>query len=301
MKLSQERIDLWVGSFLVLLSAITFSSKAIFVKLYYRVEIDVLSALFLRMIFALPFFVLALLIDKIRRQTPPLEKKDKIWIVFLGFFGYYLSSYLDFQGLTLISASLERLILFSYPTLVVILSFFVFKTPITKKEVISLSLTYTGIGIVFYSEDILKSSEKWEGALYVFLCAITYSIYLLGSGKMIKRVGSVRFTNTSMIVACVFVIFHYLLVKGMPVLESFSKDEYTIGFLMAIFSTVIPSYLLFWGMKKIGSEKAAIINSIGPVSTIAMAYCILDEQVKWQEFPGVILIILGVLWISFRK
>lgn len=224
-------------------------------------------------------------------------------VLVIGAFGYYISSYLDFEGLRYISAGLERLILFLYPTFVVFINLFLFKQKINKLQWVALGLTYTGIAIA-YAGELKLDHEKagfFLGSGLVFLCAITYAIYIAGSGKLIPKVGATRFTAYAMLSATAGIFIHFL-VQNRGETGSLSGTGYWgFGIAIAIFATVLPSFLISSGLKKIGSNNVAIISSIGPVSTILQAHFILNEPIIMAQIVGTLLVIIGVLLIGWRS
>lgn len=274
-----------------------FSSKAVMVKLAYQYEIDSISILLLRMGFALPFYVVVALFN--RPQSKP-TRKDYLWLVGLGFVGYYLASYFDFYGLKFIKASLERLILFVYPTLVVLISYLIFRRRITKNQTIGIFVTYLGIFIIFGTElQLGEQSNVLRGGFFVFLSAVTYASYLVGSGWLIPTFGSKVFTAYAMIVSCLAVILHFGITDS-PDLLSHPSEVYLIGFLMAVFATVVPTFLISYAIKKLGASTFSIFGSLGPVSTIGLAYIFLDERITMLQMIGVIVILFGI-YIAEKK
>ncbi len=270
------------------------------IKLAFRYQIDPLSLLFLRMVFSLPFFVI---IPWILNKTKPVEKpttKDFLRVILLGVLGYYSSSLLDFLGLQYVTAGLERLILFIYPTLVVVLSFLLFKKPIGKRELAALTLTYLGIALVFVNDNLLAQKNVGLGALLIFASAFTYAVYLIGSDRLISRFGSVHFTAYAMITSCVSVIIHYLFSHTTSIFHH-PLPVYGLALSIAIFSTVIPTFMMSKGIQLIGASQASIIASVGPVSTIILGFFILGEVVTGFEIFGTILVLAGVLLVSAKK
>lgn len=286
-----------IGVLLVFIGAFLFSGKAVLVKLSYRHEVDSVTLLTLRMIFSLPFYIAIVLVANAKTKAANISGENWIKIVFLGIIGYYLASYFDFAGLKYISAGLERLILFIYPTLVVVISSLWFKKPIRSKELVSLGLTYGGISLVvlndisFYQNDVLK------GSVLIFFSAFTYALYLIGSGKLIPVIGTVRFTAYAMIVSTIAVILHYFFTKHVNVLN-LDMEVYILAVLMAVFATVIPSFLISEGIRMIGSSSASIVGSIGPVSTIVLAYIFLGEKITVYQILGTLLVLAGVLIVG---
>lgn len=291
------------GGFLItFIGAILFSTKAIFVKLAYAATgVDALTLLALRMVFAVPFYIIVAFFYSSRAKNVKFTRIQWVKIIFLGFIGYYLSSLFDFIGLQYISAGLERLILFLYPTFAVLINAAVYKQPISKMQKWALLLTYLGIGIAYVGELRLDSSNPhfYLGTFFVFLCAFTFSIYLVGSGKLIPLVGATKFTAYTMTAAAAGVLTHYLF-AGIP-LQNLSNPLLGYSLLLAIVATVIPTFFISNGLKKIGSNNVAIISSIGPVSTILQAHFFLGEKLIMAQVLGTLLVITGVLLTGWRN
>ena len=291
-----------MGIMITFSGAVLFSTKAVLVKLAFReVKLDVITLLALRMVFSLPFFLLAAW--WVRRKEPAelsAAQWGKVFVV--GLMGYYVSSWFDFVGLQFISAGLERLILFLYPSFTALINFFVFKQLLGKRQKWALLLTYVGIGIAYYGELTLDSGNPnfMLGSLAVFACSITYAIYMSGSGRLIPQVGVTRYTAYTMLSATLGIFIHFLLTHRLGDI-SYTPGVWKFGILLAILSTVIPSFLISSGMKRIGSNNAAIVSSIGPVSTIIQANIFLGEVIHTGQIIGTILVIAGVLLIGWKK
>ena len=233
----------------------------------------------------------------------PLNRRQGITIFFLGLAGYYLASLLDFKGLTLITASLERLILFSYPTIVLILSAVFLKKKITRAQLISILITYLGIAIIFFDRNGITDGDNRDlmiGSMFVAMSAVAYAGYLVGTNSLITKVGNKRLTTYSMLVSCLAVIIHYLSVSSLD-LFNYPIEVYLLSFLMAVIATVIPSFLINEGIKRIGAPNVSIIGSLGPVSTITLSMIFLGEMLTLVQFGGALVIISGVAIISRSK
>ncbi|MBN8651334.1 MAG: DMT family transporter [Cytophagales bacterium] len=292
------------GVLLALLGAVLFSTKAVFVKLAYRdTEVDAISLLALRMIFSLPFFVISAAVSSSKQNNVRFTNKQWLQVALVGCLGYYISSLLDFLGLQYVTAGIERLILFIYPTLVLLMSAIIFKVKIKPIQWIALLITYGGLLAAFISEVDVQSAQNKNfllGSLFIFVCAFTYAAYIVGSGRLIPIVGATKFNSYAMSFASVGVLLHFFITSEVS-LWHFSLPVYGYGFLMAVLSTVIPSYLVVAGIKRIGSDNAAIVGSIGPVSTIVMAYFFLYESVSGLQLLGTVLILAGVLMVGKQK
>jgi drug/metabolite transporter (DMT)-like permease len=220
----------------------------------------------------------------------------------MGILGYYLSSLFDFIGLQYVSAGLERLILFLYPTFAVLINTFYFKTKLSRIQLIALVLTYLGIGIAYFGELQLDTSNPkfFFGSFMIFLCAITYSFYLVGTGRMVHRVGVTRYTAYTMLAATIGIFLNFLFTHTVQAIPfSNTLIGYTIA--IALVATVLPSFLMSNGMKRIGSNNVSIITSIGPVSTIIQAHFFLDEKIIAAQVFGTALVIAGVILIGWQS
>jgi len=286
--------------FLAISGVVMFSAKAVMVKLSYRFDVDVLTILLLRMVFALPFYLFIAFRTSRKSEGHKLTIKDVIILITLGFIGYYAASYFDFYGLKFIKASLERLILFVYPTLVILITWVVFNIKPSKMQVFAIIITYAGIFLAFADDLDVSGNGLWKGVILIFLSAFTYAIYLVGSGRMIPKIGPVRFTSYAMIVSCLLVIIHYSAIHSTEVLYQ-PWQIYALGFSMAIFSTVVPSFLISEAIKRMGSSNFAIYGSLGPISTIILAVIFLGERLDYYQVAGTIVVIIGVSIINLKK
>lgn len=290
------------GFMLAFAGAILFSTKAIIVKKAFAdTHTDALTLLMLRMVFALPFFIGGAILSGTQKESTSITLKQWMSIFGLGIFGYYLSSLFDFIGLQYISAGLERLILFLYPSFVLLINAAIFKQKITGIQKIALALTYVGIAIAYAGELGVDydNAHFLLGSILIFCCAITFAVYLVGSGKIIPLVGATRFTSYAMLASTAGIFLHFLIAgnyNNMPAGNSF----WGYGFLLAIIATVIPGFLVSNAMKKIGSNNVAIISGIGPVSTIVQAHFILGERIFFEQVTGTILVIAGVLLTGWK-
>ncbi|KAF0201925.1 MAG: hypothetical protein FD173_2058 [Gallionellaceae bacterium] len=291
--------DVLLGVVFALLAAVGFSAKAILVKLAYLDNVDAVTLLALRMAFSVPFFIgVALWVQ--RRHAVPLNTHDRLLVLGLGLIGYYCSSFLDFLGLQYISAGLERLILFLYPTMTVILAALLYKRAIGRKVIAAMVLSYAGIALVFLHDVGVNEGSVVLGSALVFASTLSYSIYLVGAGHAIARIGSMRFTAYAMVVASAASLLQFGVMRPLSALD-LPLRVYELSLAMAIFSTVLPVFLLSFAIRRIGSGSASLIGSIGPVSTIYMAYVFLGERISLLQIAGSALVLAGVLVISLSS
>jgi len=286
-----------------ILGSICFSTKAIFVKLAYReADVDAVTLLALRMVFALPFFLLSAFYSSQKRSNVSFTGKQWVMVALVGCLGYYVSSLLDFLGLQFISAGIERLVLFIYPTLVFLMSSLFFKTRIRKMQWWAVLISYAGLLVAFWGEASIQIDGNifYTGSLLIFACAVTYALYIVGSGQLIPTLGAAKFNSYAMTFAAIAVMIHFLLTSETSFFEQ-TPTVYLYSFLMAVVSTVIPSYLIAEAIRRVGSNNTAIVASVGPVSTIIQAYFFLQESVHALQLAGTAFIICGVLMIGYKK
>ena len=292
----------FIGFFITIIGAILFSTKAIIVKKAFAdTGIDALTLLVLRMVFSLPFFLIAAFLISNKAGNVRMTGKQWLQLLALGISGYYLSAYFDFKGLQYISAGLERLILFLYPTFVLLINRVVFKQTISRIQIVALILTFAGIGIAYFNEMRFDTENPFFffGSALIFACAITYAIYISGSGKVIPYVGAAKFAAYSMLVATAILFIHFILRNDYSEITQ-AKGMWTYGLLLAILATVIPTFMLSAGLSKIGSNNVAIISGIGPVSTILQAHWVLGERIHTGQVVGTVMVIAGVLLTGWK-
>ncbi|TBM99757.1 DMT family transporter [Hyunsoonleella flava] len=292
--------NFWLGIGTGVLGVVLFSSKAVMVKLAYKFDVDAISVLLLRMSFSFPIYIIIAYLYRHQNTSIHTSSKDYLWLIFFGFVGYYLASYFDFIGLTYIKASLERIILFLYPTIVLLLNRFFLKQNITTPQIIAITLTYLGIVIAFWDEVNISGEGTLLGGSFILLSAIAYASYLVGSGWLIPKFGIMKFTSYAMVVSCICVFIHYALVNKTDILN-LPWEVYFLGFLIAVFATVVPSFLVSTSIKMISSSNFAVVAGVGPISTIILAVIFLEERLTILQLFGALIVVLGVLFISLHK
>ncbi len=291
------------GFIITFIGAILFSTKAVIVKKAFAdIKVDALSLLAVRMICALPFYLVVVCYKLNKGEAVKLNARQWWFLVVLGLMGYYISSWLDFLGLQYISAGLERLILFLYPTISVLITAFIFKEKISGIQKWALLISYAGIAIAYYGELMIHAGNPdfYRGSILIFICALTFGFFISGSGQLIPQIGATQFTAYGMTVASAGVLIHYAIHGDYAVLQSGSTDFWMYGLLLAVVATVIPSFLISAGVKRMGANNVAIVSSIGPVSTIIQAHFILGEQIFPAQIAGTALVIAGVMMAGWK-
>lgn len=295
MPLASHKPPAWSGLLLAALGAIGFSGKAIIVKLAYRHDVDSVTLLMWRMLLALPFFLV--LAWWAGRGQPRLSRRDWRDIVVLGFTGYYLASYLDFAGLAYISASLERLILYLNPTLVLLLSVLFFHHRLQARQVLAMAISYAGVVAVFAHELSFQGAHTAWGAVLVFGSAVSYAVYLALSGKVVQRLGALRLTGLASSVASVLCIGQFALLR--PLSAAWVPEPVLwLSLLNATACTVAPVLMVMLAIARIGAPLSSQVGMVGPMSTVLMGYVILGEPMNGWIALGTVLVLAGVFFVS---
>jgi drug/metabolite transporter (DMT)-like permease len=290
-----------MGIALAILAAFGFSFKAIFVKLAYAAApVDAVTLLTLRMTFALPIVLWVSL--SLRRSAPPLTRKDWGLLIALGLLGYYGASILDFIGLQYISTALERLILFIYPTITVLIGVLAMGKRLERRQVAALLLSYAGIGLAFahdlqVAEDI---NAVLIGAAFVFGSAVSYALYSAGAEIAVHRLGTVRFAALAILVSTVATQLHFLATQPFSALIQ-PAPVYVYGAAMALFSTVLPVFWQSAAVRQIGAARTVLIGTLGPILTILFGWLLLSEPVSLAQLAGAGLVLAGVVLVSRRN
>jgi len=288
------------GLLLASAGAVAFSAKAILIKVAYRYDVDAITLLMYRMLFALPLF-LALAWWASSRQDAQarlvLKRRDWLGVLGLGFTGYYLASSLDFLGLQYITASLERLILYLNPTLVLALGWVLYQRRVTGLQMLAMAVSYVGVLLVFGHEVGFQGPDAALGALLVFGSAVTYAVYLVYSGEMVKRLGSLRLVSLSSIVACVLCLLQFLVLRPLDA-ALVVPEVIWLSLLNALLCTVAPMVMVMMAIERIGAGLTAQTGMIGPMSTIILGVLILDEPFNSWVLAGTTLVVLGVFLVT---
>ena len=294
-----------VGSIFAVTAAFLFSTKAIFIKQAYELSplVDGTVLMALRMLSALPFFLLLAWFNRANNKN--IAAKDWGILVVAGLIGYYLSSWLDFAGLMYISASLERIILFLYPTLTVIATSFIYKKPLNAYSIFAIALSYGGTVIVMLQEqsNVPHEGNFWLGVSLVFASAISFAAYLLLTPRLINKFGSWNFSGLALSIACIGMLTHYCIATPNPIglLVALPSSVIWYGIALGLLVTVLPTILVAQSIARLGAAQTAMIASIGPILTIILATLLLGETLNTIQWFGCALNIIGVLMITLAK
>ena len=276
------------------LGAVLFSAKAIVVKLSYQHGSDAATVLALRMLFAMPFFWAAVWWELRRKQPAAIVFADKLRLWLLGFIGYYVSSYLDFWGLEYISVGLERIILYLNPTLVLLISAFVLKKHIRGIQWVAMLVAYAGVLVVFAHDVQTQAGEGVVfGGVLVFLCALSYAVYLIMAGEVVSRVGSIRTVAHASTSATVFCIAHAIVADPTAMLTE-STPVYQLAIFNAALCTFVPRLLTMVAVNRVGSSLTAQAGAVGPVATVYLGWAFLGEPITLTQLVGMTIVLASV-------
>ncbi len=290
-----HRSQLLAGLALAGAGAIAFSGKAIIIKLAYRHEVDPATLIMYRMLLALPFFVA--MAWWAGRGQMPLTARQWRGVLFLGFIGYYLSSYLDFLGLQYISASLERLILYLNPTLVALLGLLLYRRRVGLRQVVGMAVSYSGILLVFAHELALQGQAVMLGGALVFASALFYALYMVYSGELVQRLGSLRLVGLATTVACLCCILQFLWLRPISA-ASVVPEVLWLSLINATVCTVAPVLLVMMAIERIGSSLTAQVGMVGPMVTLLLSGLLLSEVISAWVLAGTALVLGGVYVVT---
>ena len=292
------RQALMAGLAIAIGGAVLFSTKAIVAKLLYRYQIDAITVIAFRMLFSVPVFA-AIAVWQMRTQ-PALSRADRWRMVGLGLIGYYLSSTLDFLGLQFISVGLERLILFLTPTFVLLLTAVFLKRHISRIQWLAMASSYCGIVLVFAHDLTSGLDGVVAGSMLVLGSAVAYALYLLFSGELVTRIGSVRLVSYAMCVASAACIAQFFVLRPAALLIQ-PAGVYWLSLVNAIFCTILPVFMTMVAVQRIGAPAASQAGMVGPVSTLFLGALVLGEPITAIQLAGTGLVLVGIYMLSMKN
>jgi drug/metabolite transporter (DMT)-like permease len=282
-------------------AALLFSFKPVLVKMIYVYELDTITLLAWRMLISMPIYIAIGLLLYLRNHQRGI-KLEKRWVVkalLVGLIGYYLAALFDLLGLQTITAQLERLILFSYPTWVAIFTWLLLKQPMEKKTLMALGLSYIGIAVIFVSDWQQLGNDVVGGTIWVLLAALSFSLYVVLSKPIIDHLGAKEFTVIAMISSSLMTLAHFFVVQS-PQALVISLPAFKLVIVMAILTTVLPTFLLAAAISRLGPSKTAITGTLGPAMTSMFAVMLLDEFFGWPQAIGLILVIAAIGVMQYK-
>ncbi|MGE0120867.1 MAG: DMT family transporter [Dongiaceae bacterium] len=282
------------GIALAVVATVAFALRPVLIKIAYGYVRDPITLIALRMMFSLPFFLAAALWSARGGRMSMLSFRELLAVFGLGAIGYYLASTLDFLGLQYVSAGVGRLLLFLYPTIVVLLSAAFFKKPIRRRDIAALAVTYAGVALVLSAAIGSENLDLAAGAALVFGSAIAYAVYLVIGAEVAQRIGAVRFAALAVSAACLCCILQFLLLRPLSAL-ALPKEVYALTVVIAAVCTVIPIFMTAEALRRIGANQVAMIGAVGPVAAIVFGILLLDESMNPVQAAGAGLVIGGVM------
>ncbi|MDO5667983.1 MAG: DMT family transporter [Alcaligenaceae bacterium] len=292
-----------LGFVYAMLGAILFSSKSIVIKFIYQYDVDVATTLGFRLLLAMPFFAAVALSQMIkvhRGELAPVSLKNALKLIVLGFLGYYLASLLDFASLKYISVSLERLILLMTPSFVLLFSMLFLKKNVSRRQLISLVISYAGVLLVFVQDFSVGGSDIVLGSLLVLGSALSYSCYVIGAGELLREIGSTRFVAYAMLVSTFFVLSQLLFLHGGDWIIQ-PLPVYGWSLFHAVVNTFIPTFMLMWSVERIGAPMSTQLGLIGPISLLFLAWIFLDDPVTLMDWIGTIIVLSSLYMLGRAK
>lgn len=292
MRLTARSSPQATGFCLAALGAVLFSTKSVLIKLAYAYPVTPVTLLALRMACAAPFYLIAAKLAG--RNGSTLRNRDLLQLFLFGLIGYYGASFLDFAGLAYISASLEWLLLYTYPAIVLFIAAFASGRPVSRRDLLAAALTYAGVGCVFVNGGQSGGASRWPGVILVLASAFAYAVYLVGSQRIIPRLGALRYTSLAMLPAVGGTMLHFAFSGAFADLAHLPAPVYAYGLALGLFATVLPTFMISAGIARIGAAKAAMIGALGPVATLLLAWIFLGEEITAVQIAGTVLIIVGI-------
>lgn len=287
---------------LALLGAVFFSGKAIVVKLAYVYPVDASTLLAMRMLLSLPLFLGALVFTTLREKNAvKMTVKDYGLITLAGLLGYYLASLFDFMGLQYITAGLERLILFTYPSIVLLISCAIKQRWPEPWQLMCMALSYVGLAVVYGHETVLIGDNTALGVLLVFVSAVCYASYLIVGERLLKRLGTIRVTAMATLVSATAILIQINLQQPISIILEQPLPVWGWSLVNAVFCTFVPVFSVMTAISLIGAPRVSQLGMIGPIATIALGTWILKEPFTIWHAAGTALVILGVALLSMKK
>lgn len=287
------------GIVLAIAGTFLFALKSIFIKLAFAAGADAIELLTLRMAFSLPFYAAVWLHLSRQSNAPKYSRRTCVTALLLGFLGYYLSSLLDLQGLTYISAQLERLTLFTYPAIIAVLAWAFLGEELNKRIIASIVLCYLGVALMYVRETQIESSQETTiGVLLVMGAAVSYSLYILFAKPTMQVMGSRLFTSLAMMGSAAFVSLHFGTTRPLGSLLELQPIVYAYGIALGFVCTVLPSYMINEAIMRIGATRTTVIGSVGPILTLLLAISVLGEPTSIFHILGMGVAVVGVSLVS---
>ncbi len=297
---AQVKTGIWSGLFLVVAGAILLSAKGILSKLLYAEGLDFQEVITIRAVLALPLFWLWGIYVVGLRKIIKVDARGLYGALAAGFFCYFIGGTLDFYALTLIDAGLERVLLYTYPAIIV-LTLAIVKRRIPPIAVVcALLMTYSGILLAIGVFELELWQANYFGALLVLIAALTYAAYFFANDLLGNKIGSVVFTVYAMSAATLALLVHFFMTHSIADIY-ISERSWWLFLVMVVFVTVVPLFMLAEGVKQIGAQRAGLLSTVGPASTIILAALFLGEEMRWFQYCGVAITLIGIMILEWQQ
>jgi drug/metabolite transporter (DMT)-like permease len=279
---------------------VLLASKGIFAKFLYANGLGFETVTALRAALALPLFWAWALMKSSPLSLWRTQRRAVLAAMAAGFAGYYVGALVNFYALTLISASLERVLLFSYPAMVLLARYVAYGARPSRRALGASALTWFGVFLAVggWSQELL--AQNWIGALAVLACATTLAGYFLVNERVGPALGSVGFTVYAMTAAAMGLSVHWWV--NVPVASvGINAEAWLLMAALVLGATVLPLFLVAEGVRRMGAHRAAVVTTVGPPATIVLAWWLLDETLVWGQLAGALLILAGILLLEKRR
>lgn len=295
-KTETENKDYRLGILLSVLGALLLSTKGIFAKILYDNGADYESVTVVRAILSIPLFWMWYFMR--RKKTIQSISKDSLFIILLaGFIAYYFGALINFYALTMIDASIERLILYSFPAIVIVFKSLQKKTMPSKNMMLVLMVIYLGLFLTLGIGNQALMMQNFYGGLLVFVSTITISIYFLLNEKYGQEIGSITFTTIAMTGATVSLFVHATLTNNLSWM-TWSSEMWINMLMLVLVATTIPLFMVAEGIKRSGASASALGTTIAPPSTIFFAWLILGETLEASQIIGCLMVLFGIILLQ---
>jgi drug/metabolite transporter (DMT)-like permease len=290
------------GMFYVAAAAVLFASKGLFSKALYQRGVGFELLVTVRALLAMPLFVwFAFYSNKGSRRGAPIPWKACAWAAIAGITCYYVGAMVDFWALELIDASIERVLLFSYPALVVLISSFMRRQAPERRVVLAMLITYVGIFFAMGGVDLAELETNLFGASLVLIAALTTAIYFLIGERCVHELGSTRFAAIGMSASAVVLALHFALFRSFDEVRALDAHSWVLLVILGIACMFLPGLMQAEGVRRVGAQRAAIGSTVGPPTTIVLAALFLGERLNGWQLAGSAMIVVSVLALSLGK
>ena len=291
-----------MGMFYVAGAAILFASKGLFSKALYARGVGFELLVTVRALLAMPLFIWFAIRSRDRAAAgTPIPWKACAGAAVAGITCYYVGAMVDFWALELIDASIERVLLFSYPALVVLIGSFMRRRAPERRVVLAMAVTYVGIFFAMGGVDLAELRTNLFGASLVLLAALTTAIYFLIGERFVHVLGSTRFAAIGMSSSAIVLALHFAVFRSFDEVRALDAHAWLLLAILGIACMFLPGLMQAEGVRRVGAQRAAIGSTVGPPTTIVLAALFLGERLNGWQLAGSAMIVASVLVLSVGK